>query len=268
MTVRINFLCFFFLLIGLSSWAQESGHRWGIKAGWTEAYISDQHMSPLLYQSDMLDVGGIYQKTEGTYLEIGLQVNVGTNQARQLGKRKGVFKEKVDINGEFESFDFTVNPFLSRFGTQFYIKTLFPVGGQGQLGFSLNFRYDFTGIAGDTWQYAQIDIAPEYQHTLLLPKGELQMAFGLPLLTGLVRPNWGIDPSLSDETNYFKGHVRLGSQITSVHEFFNPRFRVGYGLELNNGKTLMAQYHLTWTSYPEPRPLRMFEHGIGLVYFL
>ncbi|GAB5551727.1 MAG: hypothetical protein Sapg2KO_13180 [Saprospiraceae bacterium] len=261
-------IIFISLLFTTTLWAQITPeNRWGITAGWTEAAIGDQHISPLLYQSDVLNVGGLFQHRGQTFIEVSLKFGIGTNQAQNLRYRKGTFKETPDFYGEVESYDYVVNPFFSSFNGAFQLKLLWQIGTHHQLGVRANTRYWLTGKAGDTWQYAQFDIGPSYQYSYPIFKGHIQADVDLPLLAYVVRPNYGVDPSLSDETNYFKGFLRTGASWATINEFINPNIRVGYLHQFQNGKELGAYYKLRWTSFPEPRPVRIFEHGFDLVYF-
>jgi hypothetical protein len=110
-------------------------------------------------------------------------------------------------------------------------------------------------------------LGPTFRYQLPFWKGNIQLAAGLPLLATVVRPNWALDASLSDETNYFKGWLRTGTSIASLDKLFNPRIQAGYAFKLENGREIGAYYHLQWTAYAEPRPLRMFEHGVLATYF-
>ncbi|MGH1435262.1 MAG: hypothetical protein ACRBG0_12490 [Lewinella sp.] len=246
--------------------AQAENH-WGITMGWSEAYVADQHTSPLLYRSDLLAIGGSYQRQAKSFLELSLLFQVGNHQAQRLGKRSGTFNETPDLFGNQESYDFVVNPFLSRISGFFNSRILWELSDHSRLGASINIRYDMAGMSGDTWQYAQADLAPEYQYQRPLFAGQLQARFSLPIIGGIVRPNWAVDPSLPDETNYFKGYLRTGSSITSLHHLFNPRGQFSYQYPLPNGKTLGVAYHIAWLSYALPRPLRMFEQGLQLQYY-
>lgn len=256
------------LLITSAIYAQTpSENRWGITTGWTEAAIGDQHISPLLYQSDVLHVGGLFQHRGKTFIEVALNFGIGTNQAQNLRYRKGTFRSTPDLYGEIESYDYKVNPFFSSFNGALQVKLLWTLNTQHQIGLRANTRYWLAGMAGDTWQYAQVDFGPAYQYTHPLFDGDIQVNIDLPLLAFVVRPNYGVDPSLSDETNYFKGFVRTGSSWATINEFVNPRVRAGYLYQFRNGKELGAYYKVQWTSFPEPRPVRIFEHGLDLVYF-
>ena len=72
---------------------QLHAQNWAISAGWTESYIGDQHTSPLLYQSDALHLGGQYNFSGESRFEIGLQIQIGTNQAQRHRRREGTFYE-------------------------------------------------------------------------------------------------------------------------------------------------------------------------------
>ncbi|MEL7221562.1 MAG: hypothetical protein AAGJ93_09605, partial [Bacteroidota bacterium] len=98
--------CLAFIATSLNSQVNFSkDHQWGMTAGWTEAYLADHHFSPLLYQSDVLQVGGIYQRDQQQFFEVSLSVQIGTIQARRLNRRKGTFYETPDLFGEQEAYD-------------------------------------------------------------------------------------------------------------------------------------------------------------------
>lgn len=242
---------------------------WAIAAGWTEAHIGDQHSSPLLYHSDALTLEGRYSSFGRAYFEVGLQFQIGTNQASRHRKRKGTFYETPNLYTPQESYDFVVNPFLSRVGGRFFARALWPLGQYSMLGLSTQIRYDMAGMAGDTWQFAVADIAPTYQYARSVhAKGSVQFSASLPLVALVVRPNWAYDASLPDETNYFKGYLRTGMRFASLDQLQNPRIRLGYTHQLPKEHALSIDYQLEWLSYREPRPLRMLEHGLRLSYFL
>ncbi|MEO0341440.1 MAG: hypothetical protein AAF242_19795, partial [Bacteroidota bacterium] len=177
------------------------------------------------------------------------------------------YTDKPDLYGEEESDVIAVNPFFSRLNVQLSLRGLFQVADNHQFGLAFRSKYIMAGVGGDLLQYAQVDIAPSYQYTYGLFNGQVEVAAELPLLSAVVRPNFALDPSLSDETNYFKGYVRTGSAITSINELINPRVRAGYVHTFRNGKELGAYFNIQWTSYPEPRPIRMLDYGVDVVYF-
>ncbi len=267
----LSICCTIFLLhLSLSAVGQiRPDQGWTLTAGWTEAYLGDQHSSPLLYQSDVLDLDARYTIPGKTYFEVGIRVQVGTIQAQRHRKRKGTLHETPNLFEETESFDYVANPFFSRFGGRLYTRLLWKVGNYSQLGIMAQARYDLAGIAGDTWQFAMADIGPSYQyHRNVHPNGSVQFSASLPLVAFVVRPNWALDASLPDETNYFKGYLRTSTRFTSLHELQHPRLSFGYQYELPKGKSLAVSYQLQWLSYSQPRPLRMFEHGLQLSYSL
>ncbi|MEO0340051.1 MAG: hypothetical protein AAF242_12650, partial [Bacteroidota bacterium] len=55
----------------------QNERRFGITAGWQEGFIGDQHLSTLLYKSDVLNVGAIYQSRGDFFFEAALQVGAG-----------------------------------------------------------------------------------------------------------------------------------------------------------------------------------------------
>ena len=242
--------------------------QFGLVAGYTYGLIGDQHASPLLYQAHALNLGGVYQHRGAPFIEVSLIVAIGTNQPRKLGQRSAILESTPDIYGQVELDEVSVNPFLSKVAGDLRIKALWPIADRHQLGVSLNARHIYTGIAVDDWHFSQVDLAPEYQFTMPSKDGQLELGFSLPLLSGVVRPNYAFDPSLPDLTNYYQGYLRTSSKITSINELFNPRLSVAYGRTLGNGKDLKLQYSAGWTSYPNPRPVRMFENGFSLFYFL
>lgn len=245
----------------------DASHHFGLRAGWTESHLYDEHASPLLYQSDMVNVSGLYQHRGDAFFELSLTLKLGTNQSRRFRQRTATLDDRPDINGQIETYEIKANPFLSMLDGQLGLRMLWPIGGYHHLGASINSRYILTGMGADTWQYAQLDVAPEYQFTYPVLGGDVEASFSLPLLAGVVRPNYAFDPSLPDETNYFKGYLRTGTAVTSPHQLINPRARIGYLWHFNNGKSLGASYFASWMSYPDPRPVRMFENGVEATYF-
>lgn len=258
----------FFLMVLLPNFLlSQAENHWGITAGWSQAYVLDQHTSPLLYRSDLLNVGSSFQRSGKFLLELAVLLQLGNHQAHRLGKRSGTFNETPDLFGNQDSYDFVVNPTLSRFGGSFHLRVIKEITDHSSLGASINLRYDLAGMSGDTWQFAQVDFAPEYQYQRPISSGQIQARFSLPIVGGVVRPNWAVDPSLPDETNYFKGYLRTGSKMTSLRRLFNPRCQISYQNPLPNGNTLGITYQLAWLTYPDPRPLKMFEQGLQLQYF-
>jgi hypothetical protein len=249
-----------------SSFAQNANKQFGLKAGWTEAFIYDEHASPLLYQSDMLHLSGLYQRTGKLHFEIALQLKIGTHQARSLPQRKGAFPDNPDIYGNQEDFELKANPFFSMFQGALHIKALYPVSSHHQVGLSVNARYIYTGMGLDTWQYSQLDLAPEYRFVYPIWSGDIQASFSLPLLAVVQRHNYAFDPSLPDLTNYYRGYLRTSTSITSINELVNPRIQAGYTWHFKDGRSLGVHYFASWTSFPSPRPLRMFENGVEAIY--
>ena len=259
----------FFLNLNSLVAQQQAPEGWAIAAGWTEAHLADQHTSPLMYHSDVLTLEGRYSTFGKAFFEVGLQFQVGTNQARRHRKREGTFYEPPSLYDEQDTYDFVVNPFLSRVGGRLFARALWPIGQYSMLGISTQVRYYYAGMAGDTWQFAVADIAPAYQYSRSVHRnGSVQFSASLPLAAIVVRPNWAYDASLPDETNYFKGYLRTGTRFSSLNQLQNPRIRFGYTHQLPNDHALSVDYHLEWLSYSEPRPLRMLEHGLRLSYFL
>ena len=61
--MKCKLLCLF-SLISLSLSAQEFPHAggWGLSAGWTQSFIYDEHASPLMYKSDLLNLIWVVSK--------------------------------------------------------------------------------------------------------------------------------------------------------------------------------------------------------------
>ena len=239
----------------------------GLQAGWTQTLIGDHHASPLLYHADALHLGATYRRERNVLFESSLTLLVGTNQPNRFGQRTATLTYTPDIYGIADSDDLTVNPFLSFFGGRLQLKWLWKLGGHHHLGLSVNALHITTGLALDTWHYTQADLAPEYLYRRPLWQGDVYFGIGMPLAAAVVRPNYAFDPSLPDETNYYRGYLRTGSRLTSLHELINPRLRVGYCWHFPNGKDLGVQFNLSWMSYPYPRPVRMLENSLGLIFF-
>ena len=198
---------------------------------------------------------------------MALSISIGNNQPRQLGQRTATIEYLPDIYGHVDSDEIKANPFLSMLNGNLRLKMLWPVGNHHHLGASLNTRYTYTAIGIDTWQYGQVDLSPEYLFSYPFLDGEVECSASLPLFAGVMRMNYAFDPSLPDETNYFKGYLRTGTRITSINELINPKIRAGYLWHFPNGRDLGAYYSASWLSYTDPRSVRMFENGIDVVYF-
>ncbi len=261
------FLTIPMLLLGQVATELDRKGKFGIQGGWTQLLIGDQHASPLLYTADALNIGAIYRNSGAVAFELALNLKVGTNQARRFGRRIGRLEDTPDIFGNQEIDEVTVNPFFSFFAGNLRFRALWPLGDRHKVGVSFNARHIYTGLALDDWHYSQLDIAPEYQFFKRLFNGDLQVNLSLPLLAGVLRPNYAFDPSLPDVTSYLRGYLKTSSKVTSLNDLLNPRIRLGYQWYFNNGKEVGLHYHASWTSYPDPRPVRMFENGIDLTYF-
>ncbi|WP_421949696.1 hypothetical protein [Phaeodactylibacter xiamenensis] len=248
--------------------AQEpSRGQWGLQAGWTESFLYDAHASPLLYHADVANISGLYRRTGAFYFELALTLSIGTNRPQQLGRRSAEIVEVPDIYGQSETYEIRAYPFISIFRGQLQARGLWEIGGHHQVGFSFHTSYVYTGLGIDTWQFTQVALGPAYQYRYPVWKGGVEAAFSLPVTSLVVRPNYAFDPSLPDETNYYFGYLRTGTQLVAFPKLFNPRFRVGYVLPLEDAKSVGAYYNMEWLSYPDPRPLRVFSHGVDLVYF-
>ena len=265
------------LLAGLlwSAWLSAPGQNddgdpgkghFGLQAGWGQTLIGDQHASPLLYHADAVYFGGIYRKERQTLFEMSLSFQVGSNQASRFGRRTATLTYTPDIYGIADSDEVTVNPFLSFIAGDLQLKWLWGLAEHHALGFSLNARHIYTGMALDDWHYTQVDISPQYCYRRSVLRGDAFLSFSLPLLAGVVRPNYAFDPSLPDESNYYFGYLRTSSRITSLNDLVNLRLGIGYTWHFQNGKDLGLQLGLTWTSYPYPRPVRIFENRLGVTY--
>jgi len=269
--MKILFLLpLFFITINGVSAQQEADSvpaRWGLKAGWTESHIYDRHTSPLLYQADVMNIGGLYQRDGAFLFEVALTVSIGYNRPQRLGKREAEITETPDIYGQQDSYTITAYPFLSMASGQLNVRALWSLDHRHRLGVSINARHIYTGMAIDDWHYTQVDLSPEYAFSYGILDGDVEASFSVPLLAGVVRPNYAFDPSLPGLTSYYRGYLRTSSEITSIHRLFNPRLRAGYTWHFRNGKSLGAHYSAAWTSYPDPRPLRMFENGVDVTYF-
>ena len=217
--------CCLYWIIGSIYAQQASPSHFGLKAGWTQAFIGDQHTSPLLYHANMMNIGAIYQRQGPFFLEVALTVKIGNNQAQRFGKRTFNYENTPDIYGEIEIDEIPANPFLSILAGAFHVKTLWALNDQHQFGVSLNAKHIYTGMSLDDWHYTQLDLAPEYQFSYRLFDGDIQASLSLPILAGVVRPNYAFDPSLQDLTSYYRGYVRTGSDIVSLNKLINPRFR-------------------------------------------
>lgn len=240
---------------------------WGLEVGWQQLLLADRHASPLLYQSDALGIGGIYRGGFAPRWEISLHVQIGTNQAQALGQRIGTLDGSPDIYGEKESFDVKANPFLSFLGGQLGGGLSWPIGTRHRIGGQISLQYIQTGMGFDTWHYTQLDLSPTYSYYYPVGPGQFRMDVSLPILTVVQRPTYAFDPSLPDEGNYYKAYLKEGTKFASLDQLINPQLQLGYNLSLRNGKRIGLHYQMSWMSYPDPRPVRMFGQGVNLIYF-
>ncbi|MBX2876979.1 MAG: hypothetical protein KTR30_32975 [Saprospiraceae bacterium] len=242
--------------------AMENG--WGIQAGWKQLLMADRHVSPLLYRSDALVIGGTYRTGNAPQWEVSLNFQVGTNQAQTLGQRTGILDGPPDIYGEKESFEVKANPFLSLLGGQLRGGLSWPIGDRHRIGTQISLAYMQTGMGLDTWHYTQLDLAPTYSYYYPLGPGQFNLDFSLPVLAMVQRPNYAFDPSLPDEDNYYQAYLKEGTKLASLDQLINPQLQLGYTLPLRNGRRIGVQYQLSWMSYPDPRPVRMLGQGLTL----
>lgn len=242
--------------------AKENG--WGLEVGWRQHLLADRHVSPLLYQTDALNIGGIYRGGYTPRWEVSLHAQIGTNQARNLGQRTGILNGSPDIYGEKERFEVKANPFLSFLGGQLTGGLSWPIGTRHRLGTQLSLQYIQTGMGLDTWHYTQLDLSPTYSYYYPLGPGQFKLDFSLPILAVVQRPTYAFDPSLPDEGNYYKAYLREGTKLASLDQLINPQLQLGYTWHRGNGKRLGLHYQLSWMSYPDPRPVRMLGQGLSL----
>lgn len=244
--------------------ANAMDNGWGLEFGWQQLLLADHHASPLLYQSDALNIGGIYQGGYAPKWEISLNVQIGTNQAQSLGQRTGTLNGSPDIYGEKERFDVKANPFLSFLGGQLTGGLSWPIGTRHRVGTQISLEYIQTGMGFDTWHYTQLDLSPTYSYYYPLGPGQFKLDFSLPILAVVQRPTYAFDPSLPDEGNYYKAYLKEGTKLASLDQFINPQLQLGYTMHLRNGKRIGLHYQLSWMSYPDPRPVRMLGQGLTL----
>jgi hypothetical protein len=258
----------FFIWSALPLLAQQTPHphNWWGEIGYTRSSMVDEHSSPLRYRGDLLSLSSAYQRSGSLMFELGLQIQVGSSQAPAVGRREGTFYDPIDFAGQQDSYDFIVNPLLSRLDVQLYAKIYHPLSAQHELGLQWTTRYTLAAAGGDALQFAHTDLAPAYRFTTGAWDGRLQAEFALPLIGVVTRPNYGYDASLPDETNYFKGYLRTGTRVASLNQFFNPRIGFQYQWELSSGRTLGLVYRAQWLSCSFPRPYRQVEQGIHFQY--
>ncbi len=261
-----------FLLLAKAATGQEEANAmengWGLEVGWRQLLLADRHASPLLYQADALNIGGMYQGGYAPRWEVSLNAQIGTNQARNLGQRTGILDGPPDIYGEKESFEVKANPFLSFLGGQLIGGLSWPIGTRHRLGAQVSLQYIQTGMGLDTWHYTQLDLSPTYSYYYPLGPGQFKLDFSLPMLAVVQRPTYAFDPSLPDEGNYYKAYLKEGTKFAALDQLINPELQLGYTLHLRNGKRMGLQYQLSWMSYPEPRPVRMLGQGLSLTLTL
>jgi|GEM_PF-1979533 len=240
-------------------------NRWRLEVGWQQLLLADRHASPLLYQSDALNLGGIYRGGFTPRWEISLNVQIGTNQAQAVGQRTGVVDGSPDIYGEKESFKVKANPFFSFLGGQLAGGVSWPIGTHQRIGAQISLQYMQTGMGFDTWHYTQLDLSPTYSYYYPLGPGQFRLDFSLPFLAVVQRPTYAFDPSLPDEGNYYKAYLKEGTKLASLDQLINPQLQLGYTFSLRNGKRIGLKYQFSWMSYPDPRPVRMLGQGLSFI---
>lgn len=260
-----------FLLCTLSPFAQNSyepakGGRFGLSTGWMQSLLADQHASPLLYRANTAQVGMIYRYHSNFMFEVALSIAIGSNQSRRFGKRTTTVSDTPDIHGTPSSYEVELNPFLSMLNAELEIKMSWEMGNVHQLGVSFHARHFTTGIGGGTSYYTQLDLAPTYQYAQTLNNKRLYANLSLPLVAALVRPTFSKDAALPDVTSYWWGYVKTNTRFTSIHQLLNPSAQIGLSWSLANGDDIGINYTGRWLSYPLPRPIRLFEHGLALNY--
>ncbi|MEM8528536.1 MAG: hypothetical protein AAGG68_28115 [Bacteroidota bacterium] len=242
-------------------------HNFGIKAGWSQGLIYDQHTSPLLYQANMANIGLSYHREADLFFEVALRMRIGSNQSKAHGKRVATIYDPADIYGNIDSYEVEANPTISMMNADLRLRLLWSLNEQHRVGASLNVNQIMAGLGAGTWHYSQLDVAPEYQFTHQTDRADFHAAFSLPIAAVVVRPNWSHDASLPDVINYWWGFVKTNTQFTSLHQFFNPSLRLGTNWHLENGHDIGLNYFTSWRSYSNPIPMRMFEQGIEVAYF-
>jgi len=261
---------YFFLLCSYSftllAQNENTPNQWWAEVGYMRTTMLDEHSSPLLYRADMLSFRANFQRSSRLLFECDLHFQLGNNQAPAVGRRKGTFYEPIDFTGQKDSYDFIVNPLLSRLDGQFSVRIHYPLSDMHQIGLQWTTRYSLAGAGGDAMQFAHSDLAPSYRLQLASNRGLWQATFALPLLGVVTRPNFAYDASLPDETNYFRGYLRTGTRLVSLGQFFNPRFTWGYQWTRLTGRTLGLIYRAQWLNCNFPRRYRQIEQGIHLQY--
>ncbi len=243
--------------------------RFGISAGWQQYIFSDKLTSPLLYEANTLSLDGFLRK-KGEKFEFfaGVNLQVGSNQPQQMGARQVSFSGVPDVNGEAEVTEARLNPFISWFSFKGQASLSKAIGNNQALGLAFTGEHVISGMAADDWYYTQVDLAPTYQYRYNIWELSLVGTAKLPLLAWVVRPNYAIDPSLPDTENYWVGFVKTSSQITSIHQLFNPQ--VDFQILWNRPRKtpIGIGYGLAWRSYSEPRPLRMALNHLKVILHL
>ena len=242
-------------------------NQFGIKTGWTQMLMADQHASPLLYRAHALNIGAIFQRRSNYLLSLSFTLSIGSNQAKGFGKRTATVEETPDIYGNIPSYQIEVNPFLSLLNGDLRVKMLWAIDEHHQIGASFNARHLITGIGAGTSYYTQLDLSPEYQFHHPLGKADFQAAFSLPVVAAVVRPNFSKDASLPDVTAYWWGYVKTNTKLIALDQLFQPSARLGLVWRRQNGADLGLHYTSRWMSYPLPRPIRIWEQSIAISYF-
>lgn len=245
----------------------EANNHLGIQAGWTNIHLYDQHTSPLEYRAHALDIGLLYQGSSFPLFEVSLNFRMGTNQSKKHGKRVAILQETPDIYGNVSEYEIAVNPFLSMLKADLQMSVRWELNQHHSIGASFQGKHILAALGADSWHFTQVDIAPVYQVQYPIGKDKVHGRFRIPLLAGIVRPNFARDASLPDEINYWKGYLRTNATITSIHQVFNPSAQIGFQKALTNGNTAGINYSLSLLTYPLPRPVKMLEQGLHFQYF-
>lgn len=268
---RTYLLVLSLVMYALSTSAQNSyeptkNGRFGISTGWSQSLLADQHASPLLYRANMANVGLIYRYHSNLIFEAAVSIAIGSNQSQRFGKRMTSVSDTPDIHGTPSSYEVELNPSLSILNAELKVRMLWKAGDLHQLGISFHARHFTTGIGAGTSYYTQLDLAPTYQYANRWNNTQLHANLSLPLVAAVVRPTFSKDAALPDITSYWWGYVKTNTRITSVHQLLNPTAQIGMSWSLANGDDIGINYTGRWMSYPLPRPIRLFEHGLALNY--
>ncbi|MEK6476263.1 hypothetical protein WJR50_01970 [Catalinimonas sp. 4WD22] len=254
----------------IRSFAQEKQSVWQHQLGYEHILLSDQQNSPLLYQSNNLNIATDFLSVrEASQHKISIQFSLGNNQSKRHGQRVATLSDPVDMYGVQESWETEANPSLSLVNINLsyaYLSKLSLGGTSLYLGAEISDNFYQTGIGLDNWFFNGLSLGPKLAKTFNHKKLSFPLEISFPLIAAITSTPYAKDPSKPVDS-YFTPYLQE-TRIALPDQFRRLNFSLSVRITTHEEKvhSLGVMYQFYGLGYYYYEPLRMISNSFSIVY--